>query len=160
MVSMNPVGSGLSYTVSALYLKEGNHAMRSRDSFTLTTLKGKTKVDVAVYVDDCVWCFEIASVQQIFEEKYSKAFIANFAPCSKFLNCTVCQDLEAGTVSIHQQDYLNAVASDWLNDAQMKMNVQTPRALTTLLASRPLKPPNSRRTAKPIRNYSQTTGLS
>ena len=58
------------------------------------------KVDVAVYVDDCVWCFENASVQQIFEEKYSKAFIANFAPCSKFLNCTVCQDLEAGVLQI------------------------------------------------------------
>ena len=83
-------------------------------------------VDVCMYIDDCVWCFENAKTRSHFESEYKKTFTSDFAPCTHFLNMDVTQDLEEGTVKIDQAAYIMRAAAEHLSAEEMKIPVLTP----------------------------------
>ena len=83
-------------------------------------------VDVCMYIDDCVWCFENADTRAHFEAAYKTTFACDFAPCTHFLNMDVVQDLEHGTVSINQLAYVKKVASEHLSEDECRVPVLTP----------------------------------
>ena len=78
------------------------------------------KVKVAIYVDDCIWCFENEKVQGHFETlRFTRRTLCGFV-CAvhqvpQHVDRIIEHDKSSDTVSLDQSEYVSTVAQKYLS---------------------------------------------
>ena len=74
---------------------------------------------VTAYIDDGCWLFSSDKLRDEVEAEYKRAFKADFADLSRYLNVEVQYDRARGTLSTHQSGYIAAVAEQLLSKEEL-----------------------------------------